>query len=63
MKKAVMQVGGKEIADADANADAVGQADICVTFISEIIPIKGSKLVGPLHYPKVNGGGATFATV
>jgi hypothetical protein len=59
MKKAVMQVGGKEIAD----ADAVGQADICVTFISEIIPIKGSKLVGPLHYPKVNGGGATFATV
>jgi hypothetical protein len=59
MKKAVMQVGGKEIAD----ADAVGQADICVTFISKIIPIKESKLVGPLHYPKVNGGGATFATV
>src|SRR5262245_30415782 len=44
MKKAVMQVGGKEVAE----AVAVGQADIGVTFISEIIPIKGAKLVGPL---------------
>ena len=40
MKKAVMQVGGKEIAD----ADAVGQADICVTFISEIIPLNNYRL-------------------
>jgi molybdate transport system substrate-binding protein len=44
MKKAVMQVGGKEVAE----AVAAGQADIGVTFISEIIPIKGAKLVGPL---------------
>jgi molybdate transport system substrate-binding protein len=44
MKKAVMQVGGKEVAE----AVAAGEADIGVTFISEIIPIKGAKLVGPL---------------
>jgi molybdate transport system substrate-binding protein len=44
MKKAVMQVGGKEVAE----AVAAGQADIGVTFISEIIPIKGAKLAGPL---------------
>src|SRR5262245_16629540 len=44
MKKAVMQIGGKEVAE----AVAAGQADIGVTFISEIIPIKGAKLVGPL---------------
>ena len=44
MKKAVMQVGGKEVAE----AVAAGQADIGVTFMSEIIPIKGAKLVGPL---------------
>jgi molybdate transport system substrate-binding protein len=44
MKKAVMQVGGKEVAE----AVAAGQAEIGVTFISEIIPIKGAKLVGPL---------------
>jgi molybdate transport system substrate-binding protein len=43
-KKAVMQVGGKEVAE----AVAAGQADIGVTFISEIIPIKGAKLAGPL---------------
>ena len=47
MKKAVMQVGGKEVAE----AVAAGQADIGVTFISEIIPIKGAKLVGPLPQP------------
>ena len=39
-----MQVGGKEVAE----AVAAGAADIGVTFISEIIPIKGAKLVGPL---------------
>jgi molybdate transport system substrate-binding protein len=43
-RKAVMQVGGKEVAE----AVAAGQADIGVTFISEIIPIKGAKLAGPL---------------
>jgi molybdate transport system substrate-binding protein len=47
MKKAVMQVGGKEVAE----AVAAGAADIGVTFISEIIPIKGAKLVGPLPPP------------
>jgi molybdate transport system substrate-binding protein len=47
MKKAVMQIGGKEVAE----AVAAGQADIGVTFISEIIPIKGAKLAGPLPAP------------
>jgi hypothetical protein len=41
----------------------VGQADIGVTFISEIIPIKRAKLVGLLDYPEVNGGATTFAAV
>jgi molybdate transport system substrate-binding protein len=43
-RKAVMQIGGKEVAE----AVAAGQADIGVTFISEIIPIKGARLAGPL---------------
>jgi molybdate transport system substrate-binding protein len=43
-KKAVMQVGGKEVAE----AVAAGQAELGVAFISEIIPIKGAKLAGPL---------------
>jgi molybdate transport system substrate-binding protein len=43
-KKAVMQVGGKEVAE----AVAAGRADLGVAFISEIIPIKGAKLAGPL---------------
>jgi molybdate transport system substrate-binding protein len=43
-KKAVMQVGGKEVAE----AVATGQADVGLAFISEIIPIKGAKLAGPL---------------
>jgi molybdate transport system substrate-binding protein len=44
MKKAVMQVGGKEVAE----AVAAGQADIGITFMSEIIPVKGAKLAAPL---------------
>ena len=43
-KKAVMEMGGKEVAEAVAG----GRADIGVTFISEILPIKGAKLAGPL---------------
>jgi molybdate transport system substrate-binding protein len=44
MKKAVMQVGGKEVAE----AVAAGKADIGITFMSEIIPIKGARLAAPL---------------
>ena len=43
-KKAVAERGGKEVAEAVAG----GRADIGVTFISEILPIKGAKLAGPL---------------
>ena len=43
-KKAVMERGGKEVAE----AVAAGRADIGVTFISEILPINGAKLAGPL---------------
>src|SRR6267154_659891 len=43
LKKSVMQIGGKEVAEAVAN----GAADIGVAFISEIIPIKGASLAGP----------------
>jgi len=39
-----MEMGGKEVAEAVAG----GRADIGVTFISEILPIKGAKLAGPL---------------
>jgi molybdate transport system substrate-binding protein len=42
--KAVLTVGGKETAEAVAE----GKAEIGVTFISEIIPVKGAKLAGPL---------------
>src|SRR5262249_38501239 len=42
--KAVMERGGKEVAE----AVAAGRADIGVTFISEILPINGVKLAGPL---------------
>jgi molybdate transport system substrate-binding protein len=42
-KKAVMQIGGKEVAE----AVAAGQAEIGVAFISEIVAIKGVKLAGP----------------
>jgi molybdate transport system substrate-binding protein len=55
-RKAVMQIGGKEVAE----AVAAGQADIGVTFISEIIPIKGAKLVGPL--PPALQGYTVYAT-
>jgi molybdate transport system substrate-binding protein len=47
MKKAVMQVGGKEVAE----AVAAGQADLGVTFMSEIIPVKGAKVAAPLPPP------------
>ena len=43
LKKSVMQIGGKEVAEAVAN----GTAEIGVAFISEIIPIRGARLVGP----------------
>jgi molybdate transport system substrate-binding protein len=43
-KKAVLTAGGKEVAEAVAN----GEAEIGITFISEILNIKGSKLVAPL---------------
>jgi molybdate transport system substrate-binding protein len=44
MKKAVMQVGGKEVAE----AVAAGQAELGVTFISEIVAVKGARLAAPL---------------
>jgi molybdate transport system substrate-binding protein len=50
LKKSAMQIGGKEVAE----AVAAGAADIGVTFISEIIPIKGAKLAGPLP-PEIQG--------
>jgi molybdate transport system substrate-binding protein len=43
-KKAVLEMGGKEVAEAVAS----GRADIGVTFISEILPIKRARLAGPL---------------
>jgi molybdate transport system substrate-binding protein len=43
-KKAVLQAGGKETAEAAARGDA----EIGVTFISEILAVKGAKLVAPL---------------
>jgi molybdate transport system substrate-binding protein len=43
-KKAVLQAGGKETAEAAAR----GEAEIGVTFISEILAVKGAKLVAPL---------------
>ena len=43
-KKAVLESGGKETAEAVAG----GRAEIGVTFISEILAVKGAKLVAPL---------------
>jgi molybdate transport system substrate-binding protein len=43
-QKAVLEAGGKETAEAVAN----GRAEIGVTFISEILAVKGAKLVAPL---------------
>src|SRR5262249_41507925 len=44
MTKAVMQIGGKEVAEAVAS----GQADLGVAFIREIVAVKGVKPAGPL---------------
>ena len=44
VKKGVLATGGDDAADKVAH----GQAEIAVTLISEILPIKGAKLVGPL---------------
>jgi len=55
LKKSVMQIGGKEVAEAVAN----GAADIGVAFISEIIPIKGAKLAGP--FPPALQGYTVYA--
>jgi molybdate transport system substrate-binding protein len=55
-KKAVMQIGGKEVAE----AVAAGQAEIGLTFISEIVPIKGAKLAGP--FPPALQGYIGYAT-
>jgi molybdate transport system substrate-binding protein len=43
-KKAVLTAGGKETAEAVVK----GEAEVGVTFISEIIAVKGTKLVAPL---------------
>jgi molybdate transport system substrate-binding protein len=43
-KKAVHAKGGKEAVEAVAN----GEADMAITLISEIAPIKGAKLAAPL---------------
>ena len=55
LKKSIMQIGGKEVAEAVAN----GAADIGVAFISEIIPIKGAKLAGP--FPPALQGYTVYA--
>jgi molybdate transport system substrate-binding protein len=46
-QKAVLTAGGKETSEAVVK----GEAEIGVTFISEIIAVKGTKLVGPLPGP------------
>ncbi len=43
-KKAVLRRGGHDVAEAIAK----GEAEIGTTFISEILPVKGVKIVGPL---------------
>lgn len=43
-KKAVLGKGGQDVAVIIAE----GRADIGTTFISEVIPVKGAKVVGPL---------------
>jgi molybdate transport system substrate-binding protein len=55
LKKSIMQIGGKEVAEAVAN----GAADIGVAFISEIIHIKGAKLAGP--FPPALQGYTVYA--
>jgi molybdate transport system substrate-binding protein len=46
-KKSVLTGGGKETAEAVVS----GEAEIGVTFISEIVAVKGAKLVAPLPAP------------
>ncbi len=46
-KKALMQGGGSAVAAAVAN----GSAEVGITFISELIPNKGVKVVGPIPQP------------
>lgn len=43
-KKAVLCKGGWDV----CRAIVAGEADIATTFISEVIPVKGAKVVGPL---------------
>ena len=44
VKKGVLATGGDDAAEKVAH----GQAEVALTLISEIVPIKGAKLVGPL---------------
>jgi molybdate transport system substrate-binding protein len=43
-KKAVLCKGGWDV----CRAIVEGEADIATTFISEVLPVKGAKVVGPL---------------
>jgi molybdate transport system substrate-binding protein len=43
-KKAVLCKGGWDV----CRAIVAGEADIATTFISEVVPVKGAKVVGPL---------------
>jgi molybdate transport system substrate-binding protein len=43
-KKSVLRPGGKFVADALAK----GEAEIGITFVSEMLPVKGIRVVGPL---------------
>ena len=43
-KKSVLRPGGKFVADAIAK----GEAEIGITFVSEMLPVKGIRVVGPL---------------
>ena len=46
-KKASLQPGGSGVAAAVAN----GSAEVGITFISELLPNKGVKVVGPIPQP------------
>jgi molybdate transport system substrate-binding protein len=43
-KKSVLKTGGRQVAEAIAS----GEAEAGITFLSEVLPIKGTKAVGPL---------------
>jgi molybdate transport system substrate-binding protein len=43
-RKSVLKAGGRQVAE----AIACGKAEAGITFLSEILPIKGTKTVGPL---------------